>query len=113
MESSDREILLDIKAELALQRKEHAEFRAVVLERLDKLERDVLITQHDMTTLTTFIYWILGAIGIFLAAMSIPSIIASGIKSFREAFNTNHSEHESDDALIERIIERMNQTRSI
>ena len=84
MESTDREILLEIngrvislEAELRRQREEFSEFRAITEKRLDNIEYDLRELRHDNANLSTFMYWILGAIGIFIAAVTLPSTIAS------------------------------------
>ena len=71
MISSDRDILLDIKAEQAKQRQEFSEFKAVVLKRLDNIETDITIIKHGQAALQTSVYWILGTIAIFLAAIQL------------------------------------------
>ena len=74
MESTDREILLAIQAEQARQGEEFLEFRGEVRQELDSLHTELLILNHDAANIQAS-DWVLGAIGIFLAALVIPSII--------------------------------------
>ena len=85
MVSTDREIQLDIQAEQAKQRQEFSEFKAVVLQRLDNIEMEITIIKHDQATLQTSVYWVLGAVGIFLAALGIPAIVASVLSVFKKS----------------------------
>ena len=66
MISSDREILLDIQGMQFKQHQEYGEFQAIVLKRLDNLDRELIIIKHDQANLQTSVYWVLGAVGIFL-----------------------------------------------
>lgn len=83
MVSTDREILLDIKAELSKQRQEFTEFKGVVLKRLDNVEYEQRLLHSKIDGLQTSVYWVLGAVGIFLAALGIPAIVASVLSVFK------------------------------
>ena len=71
MVSTDRDILLDIKAEQVKQRQEFSEFKAVVLKRLDNVEYEQKLLHSKIDSLQTSVYWVLGAIAIFLAAIQL------------------------------------------
>ena len=85
MLSTDREILLDIKAELSKQRQEFTEFKGVVLKRLDNVEYEQRLLHSKIDGLQTSVYWVLGAVGIFLAALGIPAIVASVLSVFKKS----------------------------
>ena len=91
MTSTDTEILLDIQAEQARQREEQSQFQAVVLKRLDAIERELIIIKHEQANLQTSVYWTLGAIGIFLAGLVLPSIVASITSAFRKLSESKDS----------------------
>lgn len=98
-------------------------FQSEVLRRLDNLEQEqkyqrealqIIGTQQQVLIqrvddLSTFIYWILGAIGLFLAAITILPAITAMVQTFLEIFKSKSRESLNEDALIERIIERLNQ----
>ena len=92
MESTDREILIAIQAEQARQREEFSEFRGEVRQELDSPHTELLILNHDVANLQTSVYWVLGAIGIFLAALVLPSIIRKPDTSLQSAGATNPRE---------------------
>ena len=71
MTSSDREILLDLKAEQQKMRQDFSEFKAVVLEKFTVLETELTLVKHDVANLQTSVYWVLAAIGIFIAAVAL------------------------------------------
>ena len=65
-------------------------FQAEVLKRLDGiefrlgvLEQEVTFIKHDVAHLQTSVYWALAAIGIFIASLAIPSMIAGIASTFR------------------------------
>ena len=65
-------------------------FQAEVLKRLDGiefrlgvLEQEVTFIKHDVAHLQTSVYWALAAIGIFIASLAIPSMIAGIASAFR------------------------------
>lgn len=100
MVSTDREILLDIQAEQAKQRQEFSEFKAVVLQRLDNIEMEMTIIKHDQATLQTGVYWVLGAVGIFLAALGIPAIVASVLSVFKTSESKQADSKQADTLSI-------------
>ena len=66
-------------------------FQSEVLRRLDGIESRLGVlevelgyTKHDIANLQTSVYWTLAAIGIFIAALAISSMIASITSAFRQ-----------------------------
>lgn len=52
--------------------------------RVGKIESELVVIHHDIATLTTSVYWVFGAIGIFLAALGIPAVISTIIQAFKK-----------------------------
>ena len=80
MESTDREILIEINGRImsleAEQRRQKEEL-ASLRQEVKAVHDEQLLLHVKLDTLSTFMYWILGAIGIFIAAVTLPAAIAS------------------------------------
>ena len=101
MESTDREILLAIQAEQARQREEFLEFRGEVRQELDSLHTELVILNHDAANIQTSVYCVLGAIGIFLAALVIPSIIR------KPGSTSSHQEITNPEEIVDSVSNAM------
>ncbi len=82
MESRDIYIVIDGSEYRAVMqegeqslRSEVRELKGIVQQRFDELSFEQRLTRDRVDNLQTSVYWILGAIGIFLAALAIPSIL--------------------------------------
>ena len=87
MTSSDSEIVVIIDGkEYGVQEisGRKSDFQAEVLHRLGSIEAEQRYLADRIDTLTTAVYWILGAIGIFLAALGIFTGIYMWIASARK-----------------------------
>ena len=90
MVSTDREILLDIQAELAAQRKELSEVRAEIKE----LHTEQRILQVRLDDLQTSVYWVLGAVTAIFALITLPAALSSIASLFRKS-EPQHSDSQS------------------
>ena len=61
----------------------HSEFEQLVLKRLDDIEAEQRLLNLKTDGLQTSVYWVLAAIGIFIAGITIPSVIASLVSALR------------------------------
>ncbi len=82
-------------------------FQQEVLRRLDGIESrlgvietEVTIIKHDQASLQTSVYWVLGAVGIFLAALGIPAIVASVLSVFKTSESKQADTKQADTLSI-------------
>ena len=101
MVSTDRDILLDIKAEQVKQRQEFSEFKAVVLKRLDNVEYEQRLLHSKIDSLQTSVYWVLGVITLFLTALGMIGIAATIITAFRKSERSQPDSKTFIDSLAE------------
>ncbi len=75
-----------MKTEQKSQREELAQIRAEqqsVRQELRAVHEEQRVLAVRMDDLQTSVYWFLGAVGIFIAAMTIPAVISSMVSAFR------------------------------